>query len=203
MRRQDEGCVDVEERCSAWLQWFGRLSHFLLPTISREFTGFAAKDGVKGMEFEIKQPCAATCQPCPWPDTQHPMRPWSLRGKPWSLLPWVMPCHHNILALYHCHHFKFCTSTYLSVNGNIGLFPMTLRRDKWVIKGIQLMLVKKHTKLFESQFPLLYNKEKNTTYLRLCAWLRSRKFQCSFPYSFLHEYSAWPLHALALLLLPA
>lgn len=57
MRRQEEGCVDVEER--------GGQLGFLLPTISREFPGFAAKDGVKGMEFEIKQPCSATCQPCP------------------------------------------------------------------------------------------------------------------------------------------
>lgn len=47
---------------------------------------------------------------------------------------------------------------------------MTLRRDKGVIKGTQLMSVGKkntHTKLFESQFPLLYNKEKNTTHFEV------------------------------------
>ena len=29
------------------------------------FIGFAAKGGGKGMDFEIKQPYSATCQPCP------------------------------------------------------------------------------------------------------------------------------------------
>lgn len=85
-----------------------------------------------------------------------------LKGQALEPTSWVMPCHHNLLALHHGRHLTFCTSTPSSVNGNTGIFPMTLWRDKWIMKGTQLMSVKKtHTKLFESQFPLLYDKEKN------------------------------------------